>query len=144
MPGNLWSRCAYGQLFFPILETVFPKLSPIHGDYVQSVKTEDNVDVLLAKTFVRHDMFSRRPLHFFSRCSYSNLCRTVSKQDGSVREATRPVISQAPRVVGLSNYEKRSQPANPFIFCAALRGTHRKARNELEGVTQLLILPLLV
>ena len=42
--------CAYGPLFFPILEAVLPKLSPIHLDYVQSVKTEDYVDVLLAKT----------------------------------------------------------------------------------------------
>ena len=49
--GNL--LCAYGPLFFPILETVLPKLSPIHWEYVQSVRTEDGVDVLLAKTFSR-------------------------------------------------------------------------------------------
>ena len=83
--------CASDPLFFSILEAFLPKLSPIHWD--QSVKTEDDVDVLLAKTFVRQDMFSKRHLHCFSRCSYSNLCRTVTKQDCSARDSTTPVIS---------------------------------------------------
>ena len=56
--------------------------------------TEDDVDVLLNKAFSMQDMFSRRPLHLYSSSSYSNLCRTVTKEDGSEREATTPVISQ--------------------------------------------------
>ena len=58
--------------------------------------------MLLAKTFVRQDMFSGRPLHFFSSCSYSNLCRTVTVQDGSVRDSTIQVISQ--RILVLLDY----------------------------------------
>ena len=40
------------------------------------------------------DMFPRRPVPFSSRWSYSNLGRTVTKQDCSVRESKTPVISQ--------------------------------------------------
>jgi hypothetical protein len=34
--GNL--LCPYGPLFFPILERVLPKLSPIHWEYVQNIQ----------------------------------------------------------------------------------------------------------
>ena len=129
--GNL--LCAYGPLFFPILETVLPKLSPIHWEYVQSVRTEDGVDVLLAKKFSRQDMFSRRPLHSFTGCSHSSLCRTATKENGSVRETTIPVISH--RLLLLLDYlmpqvsllvycqlREESGRANSCIFFAALRG----------------------
>ena len=57
--------CPNGPLFFSILEAVLPKLSPIHWEYVWSVKIEDSVDVLLRKAFSRQDLFPRRPDHSF-------------------------------------------------------------------------------
>ena len=57
--------CPNGPLFFSILEAVLPKLSPIHWEYVWSVKIEDGVDVLLRKAFSRQDLFPRRPDHSF-------------------------------------------------------------------------------
>ena len=151
--GNL--LCAYGPLFFPMLEAELPKLSPIHWEYVQRLKTEDDVDVLLAKTFARQDMLSKRRLHFFSRYSYSTLCRTVTKQDRAARESTTPVISL--RLLYLLHklstaqialldyllhkspcwspafYEKRV-PKIRTVFLQHCEDNHRKAREEFEGV----------
>ena len=146
--------CAY-TLFFSNLEAVLPKLSPIPLDYVQIVRTEDDVNVPLAKTFVSQDIFSRKPFHFFSRCSYSNLCRTVTMQDGSVRESTTQIIFH--RLLELldylldrspywstANFEKRvNQQIRTFVV-QHCEESHRKERDELTGVTLLLILPLLV
>ena len=134
---------------------------PFHWECVQSVKTEDDVDVLLAKyiLFARQDMLSKRRLHFFSRYSYSTLCRTVTKQDRAARESTTPVISL--RLLYLLHklstaqialldyllhkspcwspafYEKRV-PKIRTVFLQHCEDNHRKAREEFEGVTQFL------
>ena len=151
--GNL--LCAYGPLFFPILETVLPKLSPIHWEYVQSVRTEDGVDVLLAKKFSRQDMFSRRPLHSFTGCSHSSLCRTATKENGSVRETTIPVISHRLLLLldylmhkspcwSTANYEKRVDEQIRAYFLQHCEEIHKASRQDLEGVILLSMLPLLV
>ena len=110
--------CAHtARSSFPSSRLSFPSSLPsrVRRDYVQSVKTvtEDDVDVLLNKAFSMQDMFSRRPLHLYSSSSYSNLCRTVAKQDGSVRESTAPVISQ--RLLVLLDYPLLKSPYKQFI-----------------------------
>ena len=48
------------------MEAVLTKLSLIHWQYVQSVKLEDDVDVLLGKTFSSRDMTQELILQLFS------------------------------------------------------------------------------
>ena len=136
-------------------EAVLPKLSPIHCEYVQSVKTEDNVDVLREDVCKARYALKKAPpllLPLF----LLNLCRTITKQDGAARESTTLVISLRLLVLldyllhnlqhkspywSTAFYEKQFDPKLSTVFLQHCKDNHRKTRNEFEGVTLLLILP---
>ena len=129
---------AYGPLFFPIMEAILPKLSPVHWDFVNSVKTEDDVDRLLEKTFARQDVLVLLPTPL-SLCSLT----FVHWQDyykgrcyQGVYESDTSNIEQASLVVGLYDAQiallvyfqlrEAGQRANPIIFFDAVRGRPSK------------------
>ena len=128
-------------------EAVLPKLSPIHCEYVQSVKTEDNVDVLREDVCKARYALKKAPpllLPLF----VLNLCRTITKQDGAARESKTLVIlvlldyllHKSP-YWSTAFYEKQFDPKLSTVFLQHCKDNHRKTRNEFEGVTLLLILP---
>ena len=127
--GNL--LCAYGPLFFPMLEAVLPKLSPIHWEYVQSVKTEDDVDVLLAKTFARQALKKAPSLLLpLFLLNFVQDCHQARRSSQRVYDTSN--LPEAPRVAGLSTAQiallvycvlrEKGRPENPYSFFAALRG----------------------
>ena len=82
------------------------------------------------------------------------LCRTVTKEDGSVRESTTPVLSRRFLVLldyllhkspywSTGNYEKRVHQQIRSFFVERCEESHRKNVHDLAGVTLLLILPFL-
>ena len=122
------------------MEAVIPKLSPIYWQYVQSVKTEDDVNVLLGKTFSRQDMIQSLFLRLFSlkfvKDYYKGglLCQEVHNTSNLPEAACFQVAGLSIAQIALLVYWE-GRRGDPRLFCCSTAG---KAIGWLEMILQVL------